>query len=90
MSALWRRQALLVIGAGMLFALAWALLGITVERAEPARWQPDGTPTHAVDVAALERLTWATGAAGIAAAALLVLSIVHVTRVLSLTFRGDI
>lgn len=89
MARLWRRQAVLVLGAGALFALAWTLLGLTVEQAQPARWLPDGTPANAVDVAALRRLTWAVGAAGVAAAGLLVLALVHASRLLTLTLRGD-
>ena len=83
MVGLWRRQAALVVVGGALFALSWALLG-AVEQTEPVRWLADGTPTHAFDAAALRRLTWAVGAAGVAAAALLAIAVWHVARVLML------
>ena len=88
MTALWRRQGVLVLLAGALFALSWALVGATLEHTEPVRWLADGTPTHAFDTTALRRLTWAVGAAGAATAALLAIAVVHVARILML-FKGE-
>jgi hypothetical protein len=82
-TAFWRRQGVLVLLAGGLFALSWTLVG-AVEQTEPVRWLADGTPTHAFDTAALRRLTLAVGAAGVAAAALLAIAVWHVARVLML------
>ena len=86
---LWRHQAVLVLVAGALFVLAWALLGATVEKSEPIRWLGDGTPTYIFDTTGLRRLTWAVAAAGLATAGVLAISVVHVTRVLTMLFRGE-
>lgn len=88
MSAHWRRQGVLVLIAGLLFSLAWSLVGATADHAEPVRWLADGTPTYAYDAAAVRRLTWALAAAGVATAAALAVALVHVTRVLMM-FKGE-
>lgn len=88
MSAHWRRQGVLVLIAGLLFSLAWSLVGATADHTEPVRWLADGTPTYAHDATAVRRLTWALAAAGVATAAVLGVALVHVTRVLMM-FKGE-
>ena len=86
---LWRHQGVLALIGATLLVIATALVASSAEHTEPIRWLADGRPTYAVDVAAVRRLTWAVSAAGVATATALVFALVHVMRVLSLTFKGE-
>ena len=79
---LWRHQGVLAVVAGVLLIIALLLVGWAGDLA-------DQGPSRGVDGDAVRRLTWAVSAAGAATATALVFALVHVSRVLSLTFKGE-
>ena len=87
---LWRHQGVLALVAGVLLIVASLLVGWASEVAgEPPAAVLALEAVDAADTGAVRRLTWAVSAAGAATATALVFALVHVTRVLSLTFKGE-